>query len=205
LGHITVRRGELAGPNAWRIDPQDAIRVGGISDQSSSATSAVWSGVKLNDRTEYFAATLNQFVTEFRSASSTATVNSNCAWVVTMRTKYRPVNRTRYYSPNARQTGHLASATFGAGNVLAVMCLFLGMAAAFVPASLEQRIGSLFFFGLIPAAGFHAGGLALGHLLAFSSELSGLIAVLCFRRLARFVNKFVILASPPVSYASATC
>ena len=120
-----------------------------------------------------------------------------------MRTIYRPVNRTRYYSPNDRAAGQLASATLRAGNFLAVMCLFLGMAAAFVPASLEQRIGSLFFFGLIPAAGFHAGGLALGHLLAFSSELCEMIAALCFRCLARVVKKFMTLVSPSVSYASA--
>lgn|SRR5262249_12709528 len=120
-----------------------------------------------------------------------------------MRTIYRPVNRTRYYSPNDRAAGQLASATLRAGNFLAVMSLFLGMAAAFVPTSLEQRIGSLFFFGLIPAAGFHAGGLALGLLLAFSSELCEMIAALCFRCLARVVKKFMTLVSPSASYASA--
>jgi hypothetical protein len=45
-----------------------------------------------------------------------------------------------------------------AGNVLAVACLSFGTVfAAFVSGSLDQRIGNLFFFGLIPAVGFHAG------------------------------------------------
>jgi len=58
-----------------------------------------------------------------------------------------------------------------AGNFLSVVSVFFGVAAAFVPGSLEQRIGSLLLFGLLPAAGFHAGAIILGRLLAFSSEV----------------------------------
>jgi hypothetical protein len=121
-----------------------------------------------------------------------------------MRAIYRPVYRTRYYSPNDREAGQLAPATLRAGNFLAVICVFFGIAAAFAPASLEQRLGSLLFFGLIPAAAFHVGGFALGRLLGFSSELCEMIAVLCFRCLVRVVRKFMVLVKQFVSYPSAT-
>ena len=119
-----------------------------------------------------------------------------------MTTIKRPVNRTRYCSSNARQTAELGLATLRAGNFLSVISVFFGIAAAFAPGSLEQRIGSLLFFGLIPAAGFHAGGIVLGRLLAFSSELCEVIATLFFRWLALIVKKFMTLASQCVSYAA---
>jgi hypothetical protein len=82
-----------------------------------------------------------------------------------------------------------------------MMSLLFGLAAAFIPGSLEQRIGSFLFFGLIPAAALHLGGAILGPLLAFSSELCELITVSCFRWLARLVKKYLKVASQ--SYASA--
>jgi len=120
-----------------------------------------------------------------------------------MTTIKRPVNRTRYCSSNARQTAELGLATLRAGNFLSVISVFFGIAAAFTPGSLEQRIGNLLFFGLIPAAGFHAGGIVLGRLLAFSSELCEMIATLCVRSLARIVKKCMTLAGQCVSYAAA--
>jgi hypothetical protein len=118
-------------------------------------------------------------------------------------TTYRPVNRTYYRSSNARQTSQLSLATLRAGNSLSIICVFFGIAAAFVPGSLEQRIGNLLFFGLMPAAGFHAAGIVLGRLLAFSSELCEMIAALCLRWLARAGKNFLTLVSQSVSYASA--
>jgi hypothetical protein len=75
------------------------------------------------------------------------------------------------------------------------MSVFFGLAAALVPGSLEQRMGSFLFFGLIPAAAFHVGAIVFGGILAFSSELCEVIAVSSFRWLARLVKKYLILAS----------
>jgi hypothetical protein len=120
-----------------------------------------------------------------------------------MSSMYRPVDRTCFYSSNAQQNSQLGPATLRAGNVLAVLCLFFGAAfTAFVPATPEERIGSLFFFGLIPAAGFYAGGHILSQLLVLGSELCEMIAARCFRCFARLVNSFVIWLNPPVSDAS---
>ena len=72
---------------------------------------------------------------------------------------YNRINR----ASKARGSPHPGPAVIRAGNHLAVACLFLGAAfAAFVSGSLEQRIGNLFCFGLIPAIGFYAGGSAAG-------------------------------------------
>ena len=54
--------------------------------------------------------------------------------------------------------------------------------------SLEQRIGNLFSFGLIPAVGFYAGGHILGQLLMFGVELCDMIMARCFRYAVRLVN-----------------
>src|SRR5258707_2070182 len=71
--------------------------------------------------------------------------------------RYRGINRVSLYSSKARQSSRLGLAALRAGDLLAVLCLSFGTAfAAFVPASLEQRIGSLFLFGLIPAVSFYA-------------------------------------------------
>jgi hypothetical protein len=67
------------------------------------------------------------------------------------------------------------------GNGLAVICLSFGAAFAFVSGSLDQRIGNLFFFGLIPAVGFYAGGHILGQLLVLGVELCDMVMARCFR------------------------
>jgi hypothetical protein len=59
-----------------------------------------------------------------------------------------------------------------AGIYLAVASSSLGAAlAAFVSGSLEQRLGNLFSFGLMPAVGFYAGSYVLGQLLVFGVKL----------------------------------
>jgi hypothetical protein len=121
-----------------------------------------------------------------------------------VQTIHRTANRTEYSSSNRRQSfQQLNSATLRAGNLLSIMSVFFGLAAAVVPGSLEQRLGSFLFFGLIPAAAFHAGAIVFGRVLAFSSELCEVIAVSAFRLLARLVKKYLILASQCVSYPSA--
>jgi hypothetical protein len=117
--------------------------------------------------------------------------------IETVRTIYRPPSAHRQASQQ------LGLATLRAGTSLSIIFVFFGIAAAFVPGSLEQRIGNLLFFGLIPAAGFHAASIVLGRLLAFSSELCEMIAASCLRWLARAGKNFVILVSHSVSYASA--
>jgi hypothetical protein len=115
-----------------------------------------------------------------------------------VRTIYRPSSVPRQ---NSQQ---LSLATLRAGTFLSIISVFCGIAAAFVvPGSLEQRIGSLLFFGLIPAAGFHAAGIVLGRLLAFSSELCEMIAALFFQWLARAGKNFITFVSQCVSYAAA--
>src|SRR5260370_6661085 len=57
--------------------------------------------------------------------------------------RYRGINRVSLYSSKARQSSRLGLAALRAGDLLAVLCLSFGTVfAAFVPASLEQRIGS---------------------------------------------------------------
>ena len=74
-----------------------------------------------------------------------------------------------------------------AGNYLAVICLFFGAAiAAFVSGSLEQRLGNLFSFGLMPAVGFYAGGYVLGHLLVFGVKLCDTIMARCSQYAVRW-------------------
>jgi hypothetical protein len=93
-----------------------------------------------------------------------------------------------------------------AGYILAVLCLFIGTSfAAFVPASLEQRIGGLFFFGFIPAAGFYACGHILSRLLILSIELCEKFGTLLFRCSARSVNNFSVRVDRFASYASIRC
>jgi hypothetical protein len=76
-----------------------------------------------------------------------------------------------------------------AGIFLAVVCLSFGAAVAlFVPVSLEQRLGNLFFFGLIPAVGFYAGGHILSRLLVLVSKVSGMIVARGSRCAALLAN-----------------
>jgi hypothetical protein len=65
--------------------------------------------------------------------------------------------------------------------------------------SLDQRIGNLFFFGLIPAVGFYAGGNILGQVLVFGVELCDMIMARCFRYAVRLVNDLLRWADTNVS------
>jgi hypothetical protein len=111
---------------------------------------------------------------------------------------YNGVNRAR--SSKARGSPHPGPAVIRAGSHLAVACLFFGAAfAAFVSGSLEQRIGNLFFFGLIPAVGFYAGGHILGQVMVFGVELCDMIMARCFRYAVRLVNDPLSWAGTHVS------
>jgi hypothetical protein len=100
--------------------------------------------------------------------------------------------RTARVESYSQRNGQLGPSTRLAGSFLALLCLFFGIAiSAYVPSSLEQRIGSLFFFGLIPAVGFYAAGHILGHLLMFGASLCELIAIRCLRCFVILVGKFV--------------
>jgi hypothetical protein len=113
---------------------------------------------------------------------------------------YERISRRRLYSSKAREGPHPGPAVIRAGNHLAVACLFFGAAfAAFVSGSLEQRIGNLFSFGLIPAVGFYAGGQILGQLLVFGVELCDMIMARCSRYVVRLVNDLLSRAGTPVS------
>jgi hypothetical protein len=115
---------------------------------------------------------------------------------------YRRVDRAYLYSPSNQQCAQLGPVFLWAGSFLAIVSLLSGTAfAAFVPASPEQRIGSLFFFGLIPAVGFHVGGHILSRALVLCSELCEMIAARCFRYLAL---NFAIWVSP-LTDASLKC
>jgi hypothetical protein len=97
----------------------------------------------------------------------------------------RPVDRMCLYSSDAGQIDQLGPATLRAGSFLAILFLLFAITfTLFVPATLEQRIGSFVFFGLIPAVGFYAGSRILSQLLRLSSRLCEMIAGYCFRRSA---------------------
>jgi len=118
-----------------------------------------------------------------------------------MNTMYRPVSRG-VYPLSRRQAGQLGPAALRVSNLLAIGSILFGAAcAAFVPASLEQRIGAVFLFGLIPAIGFHGGGLVLSILFGFSSELAERIADLCFRYFARLVTATLLMLNAERSYS----
>src|SRR5258705_5323102 len=95
---------------------------------------------------------------------------------------YARINRPGLCSSKVGQSPHPGPAVMRAGNRLAVVCLCFGAAlAVFVSGSLGQRIGDLFFFGLIPAVGFYAGGNILGHVLMFGLALCAMIIGGCFQ------------------------
>jgi hypothetical protein len=74
-------------------------------------------------------------------------------------------------------------------NHLAVVCLSFGAAlVVFGSGTLGQRIGNLFFFGLIPAVGVYAGGQILGQALVLGVQLCDMIMARCFWYGARLVN-----------------
>jgi hypothetical protein len=79
-----------------------------------------------------------------------------------------------------------------AGMYLALVCLFFGAAlAAFVSGSLESRLGTLFCFGLMPAAGFYGGGYLLGQLLVFGVNLCDTIIARSSQYATRFAQVFI--------------
>jgi len=127
-----------------------------------------------------------------------------CFRVKPVGTIHRPI-RIRHCSSSRRESfERLSLPILRAANLFSMISLLFGVAAAaFVPGSLEQRVGTFFFFGLIPAAALHLGGAVLGPLLAFSSELCDVSIALCYRWLRRVVEKYVRLASQCISYASA--
>jgi hypothetical protein len=87
-----------------------------------------------------------------------------------------------------------------AGTYLAVTCLIFGAAlAAFVSGSLEQRLGNLFCFGLMPAVGFSAGAYVLGQLLVFGVTLCDTVMACCSRYAAQFANAFITWGSAHLS------
>src|SRR5262245_32046463 len=92
----------------------------------------------------------------------------------------------------SQRYGRLGSTTQLAGSCLALLCLFFGIVfTAYVPSSLEQRIGSLFVFGLIPAVGIYAAGHVLGYLLTLATSLCAWIAAGCVCCLLISARKFV--------------
>src|SRR3954453_15815212 len=97
------------------------------------------------------------------------------------------VSRAR--DSKARRSPQPGPAVMRAANYLAVICLFFGAAlAAFVSGSVEQRLGNLFWFGVMPAVGFSAGGYVLGQLLVFGVKLCDTIMVRCAQYAVHLAN-----------------
>ena len=97
-------------------------------------------------------------------------------------------------------------ATQTAGTFLSVLCLFfISVFIASIPASLEERTGYFFLFGLIPALGFYLIGYILRGMLALSCKLCGIIAPHCLRWQARFTNSLLNWASASVLDLSDSC
>ena len=108
--------------------------------------------------------------------------------------------RAGLYSSKARGSPQPGPDVMRTSNHLAVVCLFFGAAfAAFVSGSLEQRLGNLFYFGLIPAVGFYAGGHILGQLLVFGVELCDMIMARCFRYAVHLISGLLSWAGRRVS------
>ena len=107
-------------------------------------------------------------------------------------------NRARY--SKARENFQPGPAVMRAGSYLAVVCLIFGAAlAAFVPGSLEQRLGNLFSFGLMTAVGFYAGGYVLGRLLVFRVKLCDTVMARCSHYGAYLANALLDWASAHLS------
>jgi hypothetical protein len=86
-----------------------------------------------------------------------------------------------------------------AGTFFSALCLiFISVFSALIPASLEERIGYLFLFGLIPALGFYLIGRVLRGLLALSCKLCGIIAPHFLRWQVRITNSLLNWASVSV-------
>ena len=110
---------------------------------------------------------------------------------------YARINRAR--SSKARKSHEPGPAFIRVGNHLALVCLFLGAAfAVFVSGSIEQRIGNLLIFGLMPAAAFYATGHMLGQLLIFGVKLCDMLSV-------RSSRKVLLVAQDLLSWAGTRC
>jgi hypothetical protein len=142
---------------------------------------------------------LNQFATEFRSACALLDVAyAESASMDEASMDDDGINRDRY--SKARESPQPGPAVMRAGNHLAIVCLFFGVAfAAFVSGSLEQRIGNLFSLGLMPAVGFYAGGHVLGQLLVFGVKLCDMIMARCSRYAVHLANGLLNRAGTHVS------
>jgi hypothetical protein len=109
---------------------------------------------------------------------------------------YARTNRSR--SSKARKSHEPGRAFIRVGNHLVLVCLFFGAAfAVFVSGSIEQQIGNLLIFGLIPAVGFYAAGRMLGQLLIFGVELCDVLIASCSRKVLRLAQ--VELGRHPVA------
>jgi hypothetical protein len=76
-------------------------------------------------------------------------------------------------------------ATQATSGFLAVWCVFFGGAvAAFVPASVEERLVNLLVFGLVPAFVFYVSGHILRLVLGASCKLCELLVASVLRRLS---------------------
>jgi hypothetical protein len=110
---------------------------------------------------------------------------------------YPVVNQTALFSQ--AYTGHRIPSNFSesilrATNFLALICLVFGATcAALIPASLEQRLGSLLFFGFAPAVCFHAGGYIVSLLLGAISKVCAWSATQCFRFIKRLMSGMATL------------
>src|SRR6476619_3565534 len=92
-------------------------------------------------------------------------------------------------STGGRIPSNFSEAILRATNFLALICLFFGATcAALIPASLEQRLGSLFFFGFAPAICFHAGGYIVSLVAGTTSKVCAWVATQCFRFAARLLS-----------------
>ena len=105
---------------------------------------------------------------------------------------YPLVDETALFSQESnglRIPSKLSEAILRATNFLALICLVFGAScAALIPASLEQRLGSLFFFGFAPAVCFHAGGYIVSFLVGTTSKVCAWVATQCFRFAARLLS-----------------
>ena len=100
---------------------------------------------------------------------------------------YARIIRAR--SSKARKSHEPGRALILAGNPLALVCLVIGAAfAIFVSGSLEQRIGNLLVFGLMPAVGLYAACHILGRLLIFGVALSDMLIASCSRKVLRLAQ-----------------
>ena len=83
----------------------------------------------------------------------------------------------------------VGQSTQTAGTFLAGLCLFSGATfAAFMPASLENRIVYFLFVGLIPSLASYVSGLILRQILGLSCKLCEIIVARSVRLLAPFAN-----------------